>query len=37
MTALIDFAAGIYYPGGLIFAGFAATFFLLPIAWKAHK
>lgn len=38
MTALIEYAAQIYYPDGLIFAGLAATFFLLPItARKATK
>lgn len=37
MTELIEYAAQIYYPGGLIFAAFAATFALIPIAWKAHK
>lgn len=34
MTALVEYAAQIYYPDGLIFAGLAATFFLLPVTWK---
>lgn len=38
MVQLIEFAAQIYYPDGLIFAALTATFFLLPIAGKkAHK
>lgn len=34
MTALVEYAAQIYYPDGLMFAALAATFFLLPITWK---
>lgn len=34
MAQLMEYAAQIYYPDGLLFAGLAATFFLLPITWK---
>lgn len=34
MAQLIEYAAQIYYPDGLIFAALFGTFALLPITWK---